>query len=357
MIIHALVVWPFRSPDDPPKSVEVQKEIPPGSLLAGGFDERSCLSRYQSAFYCKESGYKPSPYLISRLQSYEVLHKQCGPHSESYNKTLEQIKTGKHFDSLDCNYVWTWPIFSANHFPKRRGYFPRIFPRESVQQLRSEIFSLLRSLKNNLLGNSTPPCFYLDLVHDYDDQDKLFFCDQDQMFFKKVLSSVLAKADEKIGVQIRVFDTGPVHSNISGYYEKVRDIYWEQATMTGEVIGVYQPSNEGYQQNEKKMHNKKAWAEMYLLSLTDKLVASSWTTFGYVAQGLGGLKPWIFFKPESRMAPDPPCHRAMSMEPCFHAPPIYDCKKKRGIDTGVLVPHVRHCKDMSWGLKLVDRES
>ncbi|KAM7483338.1 hypothetical protein LguiB_007921 [Lonicera macranthoides] len=94
----------------------------------------------------------------------------------------------------------------------------------------------------------------------------------------------------------------------SGYYEKVRDIYWEQATMTGEVIGVYQPSNEGYQQNEKKMHNKKAWAEMYLLSLTDKLVASSWTTFGYVAQGLGGLKPWILYKPESRMAPDPPCH-------------------------------------------------
>ncbi|KAM7483339.1 hypothetical protein LguiB_007922 [Lonicera macranthoides] len=101
-----------RSQDDPPKSVEVQKEIPPGSLLAGGFDERSCLSRYQSAFYCKESGYKPSPYLISRLQSYEVLHKQCGPHSESYNKTLEQIKTGKHIDSLDCNYV-VWISFSG----------------------------------------------------------------------------------------------------------------------------------------------------------------------------------------------------------------------------------------------------
>lgn len=34
----------------------------------------------------------------------------------------------------------------------------------------------------------------------------------------------------------------------------------------------------------KKMHNRKALAEMYLLSMT-----SVWSTFGYVAQGLGGL--------------------------------------------------------------------
>jgi xyloglucan fucosyltransferase len=45
----------------------------------------------------------------------------------------------------------------------------------------------------------------------------------------------------------------------------------------------------------------------------------------------------------------------LSMEPCFHAPPFYDCKAKRGVDTGKLVPHVRHCEDMSWGLKLVDQ--
>ncbi|KAF9624827.1 hypothetical protein IFM89_014212 [Coptis chinensis] len=78
--------------------------------------------------------------------------------------------------------------------------------------------------------------------------------------------------------------------------------------------------------------------------------------FGYVAQGLGGLKPWILYKPENSTAPDPPCSRAMSMEPCFHAPPFYDCKAKTGIDTGAIVPHVRHCEDMSWGLKLVDRD-
>ena len=51
---------------------------------------------------------------------------------------------------------------------------------------------------------------------------------------------------------------------------------------------------------------------------------------------------------------NPPCGRAMSPGPCFHAPPYYDCKAKKGIDTGSVVPHVRHCEDISWGLKLVD---
>jgi len=208
--------------------------------------------------------------------------------------------------------------------------------------------------------------------------------------------SYLAKSDERIGIQIRVFDTGvgpfqhvldqilacTLNENLlpkinrqehiigtpgkqkskavlmtslsSGYFEKIRDMYWEYPTTTGDFIGIFQPSHEQHQQTENQMHNIKAWAEMYLLSMTDKLVTSSWSTFGYVAQGLGGLKPWILYKPENSTAPDPPCHRAMSMEPCFHAPPFYDCKKKIGVDTGALVPHVRHCEDMSWGLKLVD---
>lgn len=38
------------------------------------------------------------------------------------------------------------------------------------------------------------------------------------------------------------------------------------------------------------MHDRKALAEMYLLSMTDILVTTSvWSTFAYVAQGLGGL--------------------------------------------------------------------
>ncbi|KAK6920910.1 Xyloglucan fucosyltransferase [Dillenia turbinata] len=140
----------------------------------------------------------------------------------------------------------------------------------------------------------------------------------------------------------------------SGYFEKVRDLYWEHPAATGEVIRVYRPNHEGYRQSEKQMHNRMAWADMWLLISTDVLVTNSWSTFAYVAQALGGLKPWILYKPENQTTPDPPCRGAMSMEHCFHAPPFYDRMERKGIESGKLFPHVRHWEDMSWALKLVD---
>jgi xyloglucan fucosyltransferase len=433
---------------------------------------------------------KPSSYLISKLKKYEAQHKQCGPYTESYNKTVKELGSGQFSDSSDCKYV-VWISFSGlgnriltlassflyalltdrvllvdpgvdmidlfcEPFPDASWFVPPDFPLNSQLNNFNQDSNQChgKMLKTNSITNSTVPSFvYLHLAHDYDDHDKLFFCDEEQHFLQKVpwlimktdnyfvpslflmpsfeqelndlfpkkdkvfhflgrylfhptnnvwglvvryYTGYLAKADERVGIQIRVFDTEPgpfqhvldqilactLKENIlpdvnrgenidsssgtpkskavlmtslsSGYFENVRDIYWEYPTITGEVIGIYQPSHEGYQQTQKQIHNQKAWAEMYLLSLTDVLVTSSWSTFGYVAQGLGGLKPWILYKPENRTAPNPPCRRAMSMEPCFHAPPFYDCKAKRGTDTGELVPHVRHCEDMSWGLKLVD---
>lgn len=465
-----------------------------GGLLTTGFDERSCVSRYQSVLYSKALTHNPSPYLISRLRSYEALHKRCGPHTEPYNKTIEQLKkSGKQTGPSDCNYV-VWISFSGlgnriltlasaflyslltnrvllvdrgvdindlfcEPFPDVSWLLPTDFPLASRFSHfdQKSVHSYGNMVKNNILEvDSTLPFVYLHLVHDYGDHDKLFFCDQDQSFLKRVpwlvmktdnyfvpslflipsfeeelrnlfpekqtvfhflgrylfhptnqvwglvtryYQSYLAKSDERIGIQIRVFDTGvgpfqhvldqilacTLNENLlpkinrqehiigtpgkqkskavlmtslsSGYFEKIRDMYWEYPTTTGDFIGIYQPSHEQHQQTENQMHNIKAWAEMYLLSMTDKLVTSSWSTFGYVAQGLGGLKPWILYKPENSTAPDPPCHQAMSMEPCFHAPPFYDCKKKIGVDTGALVPHVRHCEDMSWGLKLVDHSN
>ena len=405
---------------------------------------------------------------------------------------MEQLNSGHYTGPSECNYV-VWISYSGlgnriltlasaflyalltnrvllvdpgvdvadlfcEPFPEVSWFLPPDFPLKnqfnSFNQESPQCYG--KMLKNNTITNSKrliPSSVYLHLAHDYDDHDKLFFCDEDQTFLQKVpwlivktdnyfipslflmpsfeqeLSNLfpnketvfhflgrylfhptnqvwglitryyeayLAKADERIGIQIRVFDTGTgpfqhvldqilactMKENLlpetnkqqhiisssriqkskavlmtslnSGYFEKVRDIYWEHPTVTGEVIGIFQPSHEEYQQTEKQVHNRKAWAEMYLLSLTDMLVTSSWSTFGYVAQGLGGLRPWILDKPENQTAPDPPCRRAMSMEPCFHAPPFYDCKAKVGIDTGIVVPHVRHCEDMSWGLKLVD---
>lgn len=474
-------------------SVEMKDKLR-GGLIAAGFDENICVSRYQSALYTKELLHKPSPYLISRLRGYEALHKRCGPYTESYNKTLAKMKTGQAVGSTDCSYV-VWISFSGlgnriltlasaflyalltnrvilvdpghdmvdlfcEPFPEVSWFLPLDFPLKnefnSFDQKSPRCYGkMLKNGTSASLGRLTPPSFvYLHLVHDYDDQDKLFFCDEEQSFLHKVpwlimktdnyfipslflmpsfeqelnnlfprretvfhflgryllhptdqvwglitryYQAYLAKADERLGIQIRVFDTGPgpfqyvldqilacamkekllpeisketpiisqsqkskavlMTSLNSGYFEKVRNMYWEYPTVTGEVIGVYQPSHEEYQKSESHFHNRKAWAEMYLLSMSDVLITSSWSTFGYVAQGLGGLKPWILYKPENQTAPDPPCQRAMSMEPCFHAPPFYDCKARRGIDTGKLVPHVRHCEDMSWGLKLIDSQN
>ncbi|XP_054822638.1 galactoside 2-alpha-L-fucosyltransferase-like [Prosopis cineraria] len=473
-------------------SVELPRDELLGGLLAAGFDERSCLSRYMSGIHGKGLSGKPSSYLISRLRKYEALHKECGPYTEPYNKTMKELRSGHSSGSSGCKYV-VWISFSGlgnriltlasaflyalltnrvllvdpgvdmrdlfcEPFPDISWFLPRDFPltteMHNLNEQSAQCYG--KMLKDHSIRNSTVPSYvYLHLAHDYDDQDKLFFCDEDQSYLRKVpwlilktdnyfipslylmpsfeqelndlfpkkdtifhflgrylfhptnrvwglvtryYEAYLAKADERLGIQIRVFDTEPgpfqhvldqilsctlkenllpdvnrqqdtvlsssgkqkskavlMTSLSSGYFEKVRDMYWEYPTVTGEVVGIYQPSHEGYQQTEKKMHNQKALAEMYLLSLTDVLVTSSWSTFGYVAQGLGGLKPWILYKPENRTAPDPPCQRAMSMEPCFHAPPFYDCKAKRGTDTGALVPHVRHCEDMSWGLKVVDK--
>jgi len=142
----------------------------------------------------------------------------------------------------------------------------------------------------------------------------------------------------------------------SWYYENIRWKYWQSATATVEVVSVYQPSHEEHQLSGYTTHDMKAVAEMYLLGMTDKIVTSGWSTFGYVGHGLGGLTPWIMFRPENHTTPYPPCRRAKSMEPCMHGPPFYDCRAKHGADTGKLVPHVQHCEDMSWGLKLVHPE-
>lgn len=315
-------------------------------------------------------------------------------------------------------------------------------------------------LKNKVIGvdlkasaESLPSYVYLHLEHDYRHLDRLFFCEDDQFVLRKVnwlvlqsdiyfvpslflvpqfedelrrlfpnretvfhhlgrylfhptnavwgmivryYESYLAKAEERIGLQVRTFSRTPIsfgnfseqiiscsrQENIlphidfeklqpssskggrlkavlitslySDYYEKMKNMYYEHPTTTGEVISIYQPSHEEQQHTEKQSHNQKALAEIYLLGLCDVLVTSGWSTFGYVAQGLAGLKPWILLSPRNGKAPDPPCVRAMSMEPCFHTPPDFDCKAKKYIDMGTAVRHIRHCEDVGRGVKLVD---
>uniref|UniRef100_J3LHD9 Fucosyltransferase n=1 Tax=Oryza brachyantha TaxID=4533 RepID=J3LHD9_ORYBR len=214
--------------------------------------------------------------------------------------------------------------------------------------------------------------------------------------------SYLAKADKTVGIQIRIFEkegilqkngrfphvleqilscaqnekllpeismTGeasPVTKNnrtiavlttslSSWYSDQIQKRYSEHPTVDGTKVEVYQPSHEEYQRSKNKKHNMKAMAEIYLLSMTDVLITSGFSTFGYAAQGLSGQTPWVMFRSESHAVPDPPCRRAMSIEPCFHQAPFYDCKAKKNADLGKMVPYVWHCEDVSWGLKVVNQ--
>ncbi|XP_057485835.1 fucosyltransferase 2-like [Actinidia eriantha] len=150
----------------------------------------------------------------------------------------------------------------------------------------------------------------------------------------------LAKSDETLGIQIEVFDDGPkplphvidqslyLRKQITSGSQEARIYYfsrqnsenksrfgnclelWIQREFDKRVLGapvcdrgsdwIFQQSHEESWKNEDK-HNFKLWAEIYLLSLTDSLVTRSWSTMGYVAQGLAGLNSLIMYKPEDQV--------------------------------------------------------
>ncbi|OEL15489.1 hypothetical protein BAE44_0023491, partial [Dichanthelium oligosanthes] len=324
-------------------------------------------------------------------------------------------------------------------FPGATWLLPQHFPVKNLQNLTGEVRESYRHLVQRdgaAASVSRRPYVFIDLDHSCTYHDKLFFCDDERRFLHRAPwllmrtdgyfvpalflnpayqeelhrlfprkdavfyllahylfhptnkvwglitrfhDSYLKNSDERLGIQIRVFDGDtpfqhildqilactsqehllpevvtqePPHPSTasrtrskavlmtglsSWYYENIRWKYWQSATATGEAVSVYQPSHEEHQLSGYTTHDMKALAEMYLLGTTDKIVTSGWSTFGYVGHGLGGLTPWIMFRPENHTTPYPPCRRAKSMEPCMHGPPFYDCRTKHGADTGKLL--------------------
>ncbi|XP_054783041.1 galactoside 2-alpha-L-fucosyltransferase-like isoform X1 [Prosopis cineraria] len=336
-------------------------------------------------------------------------------------------------------------------FPDSSWLLPQNFPRRKEQKHIESYESLL----NKTHGSNViwPSFLVLNLQHTHDGHNNFFHCDHSQSLLQKIpvlilksdqyfspslfmipsfgqeLSKMfpvkdtvfhhlgrylfhpsnevwdaisrfykahLAKANEKIGLQVRIYNThraphetiideilacafkhnllpqldhrksviSPSKNNTSKavlvaslypeYGEKLRALYLSNTTVTGEVVRVYQPSHEGHQKSNDNAHNIKAWTEIYLLSLCDALITSPKSTFGYVAQSLGGLKPWILQRAYHKQIPDPPCVQAVSMEPCLHYPPKHDCKANNIVKFTSLFPHIMHCEDVSNGLKLVD---
>ncbi|XP_013674731.2 probable fucosyltransferase 8 [Brassica napus] len=460
-----------------------------GGLLTKEFDEESCLSRYHSSLYRKPSPYKPSQYLLSKLRIYEMLHKRCGPGTKAYK---EAIKILGHYQNVsrsvgECRYIVWIAVYGLGNriltlsslflyalltgriilldqrtdirslfcepFPGTSWLLPQDFPLtdqlDSFNKNGSHCYGTM--LKNNTIKSTiretVPSYLCLYLIHDYEDHDKMFFCERDQNLIRQVpwlvfnanlyfipslwlipsyqtelsklfpqkdtvfhhlgrylfhptnqvwgmitrsYNTYLSRADETLGIQVRVLtkpagyfqhvmnqilactkresllpEVAATESKVTNtstrpklisvlvtslypeYSENLRTMYWEGPSSTGDMVQVYQPSQEVYQQTDKRLHDQKALAEIYLLSLTDKLVTSNSSTFGYVAQGLGGLRPWILYKPKNQTAP---CVKAISMEPCFLRAAIYGCQAKTVKITRFVTP----CEDRLTGLKLVD---
>ncbi|BFI28162.1 xyloglucan fucosyltransferase [Marchantia polymorpha subsp. ruderalis] len=137
------------------------------------------------------------------------------------------------------------------------------------------------------------------------------------------------------------------------YYENLRDVYLSGPTEGGESVSVHQPSHEGWQKTNTFGHDLKAWADIYLLSLSDVLLTSGWSTFGYSAQALAGVSPWILPRSTDGQVPNPVCVKARSMEPCFHRPPLLKCKIPEGANPATILPYVQPCEDVKWGIKLI----
>jgi xyloglucan fucosyltransferase len=178
----------------------------------------------------------------------------------------------------------------------------------------------------------------------------------------KLLPKVMLSEDHVDDADIKNTSTSVLVASLHEvYYESLREYYQNKTPIDGEHVSVYTASHEGGQHLLSVDHDKKALADMYLLSFSDTLVTTAWSTFGYVAQGLSGVTPWILTHLESAATMEEDirnlgyCFRGVSLDPCFHMPPAVDCENKGWAHDPVKIhPYIQHCKDVWWGIKIMD---
>lgn len=139
----------------------------------------------------------------------------------------------------------------------------------------------------------------------------------------------------------------------SAYYEKMRE-RWEGP----EFVMVSHEGTEQYSLEQAR----KAMVEIWLLSFCNKALATSgWSTFGYVAQALAGMRPHILNirygaeLEETEVA----CSHGQSPEPCLHYPftdaaSNYSSPALSSPEHQLWVAqHIVTCQDEPRGLQLV----
>ncbi|BBM96876.1 xyloglucan fucosyltransferase [Marchantia polymorpha subsp. ruderalis] len=140
------------------------------------------------------------------------------------------------------------------------------------------------------------------------------------------------------------------------YAEGVAEAFAEGRTEARQTVTVLSPSAEGEQRTGRMSHERKAIADMWLLSFADDLISTPRSTFGYVAHGLAGIRPIVFnrYGLDPDTVPDPPCLRTNVPGPCFiDHPHQMSCPLDGPAfdigDSATALPEVRHCL-LQWGV-------
>ncbi|CAI0548898.1 unnamed protein product [Linum tenue] len=230
-----------------------------------------------------------------------------------------------------------------------------LFYRDDTQKLLTNVpWLVLRSDQHFVPYFFVMPGFRAELDRLFPDKEAVFqhvgrylFSPTNRVWGRvaRFYDTYLAKAEQRIGLQVRVF-----------YPDKT-----PASLMLPHILRcmqVYQTSHEGWQETGNGAHNVKALVDIYLLSMCDVLVTSHFSTFGYVAHSLAGLRPWYLQNPGDYEAKrnEPACVRAVSPEPCFHFHPYYDTNSANHGDAagGGPAPVIMNCEDYEWGFKLAN---
>eukprot|EP00271_Cylindrocystis_brebissonii_P005266 TRINITY_DN17220_c0_g2_i2.p1 TRINITY_DN17220_c0_g2~~TRINITY_DN17220_c0_g2_i2.p1 ORF type:complete len:686 (+),score=117.64 TRINITY_DN17220_c0_g2_i2:338-2395(+) len=162
----------------------------------------------------------------------------------------------------------------------------------------------------------------------------------------------------------------------SQYSEGLKDFYRENPTNDGSIVGVVMATHEEAERHELRA-DVNALVEIWLLAMSDTLLISFMSTFGYVASGLSG-RPTFFLNIINRVSSDgkynwktngrPVCEAVQTSEACQHSPARFlNCTEGVGVqqpggpvpefDMATCLPYVRVCQDLRKGVVVIPKET
>ena len=188
------------------------------------YENGKCVSRFEESLLRRPSPYEPSPHLITKLREYEDRHRRCASKAKKFSKDgpnsrkvlgdcqfvvwIANSGLGNRMITIMSAFVYallTDRVLLLDHSGTDiGGLFCEPFPSTSWLLPKGYDYGWMDTLiweNSNRLGHllqmseggfenvtDVPPNNYvfLNLMHDYDDHDKRFFCKKVQKYLKKV---------------------------------------------------------------------------------------------------------------------------------------------------------------------------